>query len=33
MYLTLKNRGIRWRDTHYPLDERANWKWFDDKRE
>lgn len=21
MYLTLKNRGIRWRDTHYPLDE------------
>jgi glycosyltransferase involved in cell wall biosynthesis len=21
MFLTLKNRGIRWRDTHYPLDE------------
>jgi glycosyltransferase involved in cell wall biosynthesis len=21
MYLTLRNRGIRWRDTHYPLDE------------
>ena len=21
MLLTLKNRGIRWRDTHYPLDE------------
>jgi hypothetical protein len=21
MILTLKNRGIRWRDTHYPLDE------------
>jgi len=21
MYLTLKNRGIRWRDTHYSLDE------------
>ena len=21
MYLTLKNRGIRWRDTYYPLDE------------
>lgn len=21
MVLTLKNRGIRWRDTHYPLDE------------
>ncbi len=25
MFLTLKNRGIRWRDTHYSLDElRAN---------
>ena len=21
MFLTLKNRGIRWRDTHYPLEE------------